>query len=71
VPLLLLGPSFFSYYSFLIHHPVDRDDWHLLAHVMASDFSVTWHFLSKRTIFFVMDQIPHPNPTRSVYMNLT
>jgi hypothetical protein len=27
---------------------------------MASDFSVTWQFLSKRTIvFLIMDQTPH------------
>jgi hypothetical protein len=27
---------------------------------MASDFSVTWQFLSKRTIDFFMDQTPRP-----------
>jgi hypothetical protein len=31
VPLLLLGSPFF---------PIIQDDWHLLAHAMASDFSV-------------------------------
>jgi hypothetical protein len=31
----------------LIHN---WDDRHLIAHAMASDFSVTWQFLSKRTI---------------------
>jgi hypothetical protein len=25
---------------FLVHHPVNRDDSHLLAHPMASDFTV-------------------------------
>jgi hypothetical protein len=39
-------PSIFSNYSFLAHHPVNRDDWHLLAHAMTSDFSVAWQFLS-------------------------
>jgi hypothetical protein len=35
-------PTIFSYYSFWIHHPVNRDDRHLLAHAMASVFSVIW-----------------------------
>jgi hypothetical protein len=39
VPLLLLGPPF-SDYSFLVHHPVNQDDRHLLARAMASNFSV-------------------------------
>jgi hypothetical protein len=47
-------PSILSDYSFRIHHPVNRDDPHLLAHAMASDFSVTWQFLSKRTIVFLL-----------------
>jgi hypothetical protein len=35
--------------------------------VMASDFSVAWQCLSKRTIvFFVTDQTPRPYPTRSL-----
>jgi hypothetical protein len=42
----------FSNYSFGVHHPVNRDDQHLLAHAMASDFSVSWQFLSKRNIVF-------------------
>jgi hypothetical protein len=33
-------PSIFSDYSFWFHHPVNQDDRHLLAHAMASDFSV-------------------------------
>jgi hypothetical protein len=52
-------PSIFSDYSFWVHHIVNRDDRHLLAHAMASDFSVAWQCLSKRTIvFFVKDQTP-------------
>jgi hypothetical protein len=50
VPLLLLGPPFFSDYSFWIHHLVNWDDRHLLAHAMASDFSFAWQCLSKRTV---------------------
>jgi hypothetical protein len=46
------GPSIFSDYSFRVHHPVNWDDQQLLAHAMASDFSVTWQWLSKRTIGF-------------------
>jgi chemotaxis regulatin CheY-phosphate phosphatase CheZ len=34
----------FSDYSFHVHHPVNQDDRHLLAHAMASDFSVAWPF---------------------------
>jgi hypothetical protein len=49
---LLLGPPFFSVYSFGVHHLVNWDDRHLLAHAMASDFSVTWQCLSKRLIVF-------------------
>jgi hypothetical protein len=41
LPLLLLSPSLFSDYSFLLHHPVNKEDRHL-AHAMASDFTVTW-----------------------------
>jgi hypothetical protein len=41
-------------YSFCIPHPVNRDDQHLLAHALASDISVTWQFLSKRTLGFLL-----------------
>jgi hypothetical protein len=40
MPLLLLGPPFFSDYSFWAHHLANLDDRHLFAHAMASDFSV-------------------------------
>jgi hypothetical protein len=40
VPLLLLGPPFFLIILFWVHHVVNQDDRHLLAHAMASDFSV-------------------------------
>jgi hypothetical protein len=36
--LLLLGPPLF----FLCPPPFNWDDWELLAHAMASDFSVAW-----------------------------
>jgi hypothetical protein len=42
----------FSDYSFWVHRLVNRDDRHLLAHAMSSDFSVAWQCLSKRTIGF-------------------
>jgi hypothetical protein len=62
-----LGPPFFSDYSFWVHHLVNRDDRHLLAHALASDFSAAWQCLSKRTIgFFITDQTPCPYPTRSL-----
>jgi hypothetical protein len=55
VSLLLLGPPLFYNYSFRVHHLVNRDDRHLLAHAMASDFSVTWQCLSKRTIGLLLN----------------
>jgi hypothetical protein len=60
VPLLLLDPPFIQIF-FLVHHLVNWDDRQLLAHAMASDFSVAWQCLSKRTIvFFITDQTPCP-----------
>jgi hypothetical protein len=47
-------PSIFSDYSFWVHHLVNQDDRQLLAHAMASDFSVAWQCLSKRTIGFLL-----------------
>jgi hypothetical protein len=49
----LLGPPFFLFNLFGSTIPVKRDDLHLLAHAMASDFSDAWQFLSKRTIGYV------------------
>jgi hypothetical protein len=67
VPFLLLGSPIYSDNPFLVHHPVNQDDQHLLAHAMASDFTVAWQFFSKRTIvFLVTDQIPCPYLTRSL-----
>jgi hypothetical protein len=43
-------PSIFSNYSFWVHHLVNLDDRQILAHAMASDFSVARQCLSKRTI---------------------
>jgi hypothetical protein len=34
------GPSIFSDCSFQVHQPVNQEERHLLAHAMASDFSV-------------------------------
>jgi hypothetical protein len=48
----LFSSSALHFYSILVHHPVNRDDWHLLARAMASDFTVAWQFFSKRTIVF-------------------
>jgi hypothetical protein len=57
-------PSIFFIIPFRVHHLVNQDDWHLLALAMASDFSVAWQCLSKRTIvFFVTDQTPRRNST--------
>jgi hypothetical protein len=39
MPLLPLDPTFFSIILFLVHHPANWDDQHLLAREMASDFT--------------------------------
>jgi hypothetical protein len=52
VPLVLIGPPFFPIILFGVHHLVNQDDRHFHAHAMASDYSVAWQFLSKRTIGF-------------------
>jgi hypothetical protein len=68
VPLLLLAPLFFSHYLYQVHHLVNQDDQHLLAHAMASDFSVAWQCLSKRTVgFLVTDQTPRPETIDFVF----
>jgi hypothetical protein len=67
-PCAITPPQFFSDYSFLVHHPVNRDDQKLLAHAMASDFTVAWQF-SQREQFF-MNQTPCPYPTRSLSAQL-
>jgi hypothetical protein len=33
---------------------------HLLAHAMASDFTVAWHYSQREQLFFVMDQSQRP-----------
>jgi hypothetical protein len=64
-PLCLSSSSALHFFRlfFLVHHFVNQDDQHLLTHAMASDFSVAWQCLSKRTIgfFFVTDQTPRPS----------
>jgi hypothetical protein len=50
--------ALFSDYSFWVHHLVNRDDRHLLAHAMASDFSVAWQFQR--------DQTPRPYQAESL-----
>jgi hypothetical protein len=53
----------FSNYSFWVHHLVNWDVRQLLAHAVASDFSVS---PKENSWFFVTDQTPHPYPTRSL-----
>jgi hypothetical protein len=48
-PLCLTSSSdlhFFNY-SVRVHHPVNRDDWHLLAHAMAHYVTFGQHFIAK------------------------
>jgi hypothetical protein len=42
----------FSDYSFLVHHPVNRDGLQLLAHAMASDFTATRQFSQREHLVF-------------------
>jgi hypothetical protein len=52
-PLCLSSSALhFSYYSFLVHHPVNQDDRHLLACAMASDSTVAWQFSQREQLFF-------------------
>jgi hypothetical protein len=54
----------FSDYSFLLHHHVNRDDLHLLARAMASDFSVALNFdLKKINMLLSGDDTTAPHPT--------
>jgi hypothetical protein len=59
VPLLLLGPPFFPIILFGSTTLLTRDERQLLTHAMASDFSVAWQCLSKRTIFVTDQSPPH------------
>jgi hypothetical protein len=47
---LFLGPPFV--HIFLVHHPVNRDDRHLLALAMASDFTVALQYSQREQLFF-------------------
>jgi hypothetical protein len=58
-PFLLLSPAFFRLF-FLCQPPFNLDDRQLLAHAMASDFSVAWQFPKKTISLIIMDQTPHP-----------
>jgi hypothetical protein len=49
---LLLSPTFFAYYFFLVHHPVNWDDRHILANAMAYDFTVALQFSQREQSFF-------------------
>jgi hypothetical protein len=53
-PLCLSSSSahHFSDHSFCVHYPVNRDDRHLLAHAMVSDFSVARQFSQREQLFF-------------------
>jgi hypothetical protein len=50
---LLLVPPFFSDYSFLVHHPINRDDRQLLAHARVSDFTVACQFSQREQSLYV------------------
>jgi hypothetical protein len=58
-------PSIFSHYSFFVHHPVNRDDRHLLALAMASGFSVTRQFSQREKLVFRYGSNSKPLSNRS------
>jgi hypothetical protein len=65
-PLLLLGPTFFSDYSFCVRNPLTgmtgsslHMQWPLTSQLQGS-------FLKENNCFFVTDQTPYPFPTRSL-----
>jgi hypothetical protein len=52
-PLRLFSSSsvlHFAKYSFLVHHPVNLDNQHLLVHALASDFTVAWQFSQREQL---------------------
>jgi hypothetical protein len=69
VALLLLSPSFFSDYSFWVHHPTT-----LLTGMTGNSLHMQWPLTSqshgsvsqRQQLFFGMDQTPCPYPTRSL-----
>jgi hypothetical protein len=69
-PMCLSSSSALRDYTFWFHHPVNRDDRHLLAHAMASDFSFAVQCLSKRTIVFSL-RIKLHTQHLCMYVNLS
>jgi hypothetical protein len=55
-PLCLSSSSalHFCDYSFLVHHPLNWDDRHLLACAMVSDFSAAWQFFQPKSFLIVL-----------------
>jgi hypothetical protein len=47
-------PSIFSYYSFLVHRPVNWDDRHLSESAVASDFLVAWQFSRREQLVLLL-----------------
>jgi hypothetical protein len=54
----LICNCFFDY-SFLVQHPANWDDQHLLECAMASDFSVAWQFSQREQLLFFKLRIKH------------
>jgi hypothetical protein len=46
-------PTIFSNYSILAYRPVNRDDWHLFAHPVTSDFTVHGSFSHREQLFLL------------------
>jgi hypothetical protein len=56
-PLCLFSSSalhLFQLLFFLVHYPVNWDDRHLLAHALASDFTVSRQFSQREQLFFLL-----------------
>jgi hypothetical protein len=45
-------PFIFSGYSFLVHHPVNQNDWQILAYAMASGLTIAWQFSQRGHLVF-------------------
>jgi hypothetical protein len=55
-------------YSFLVHHCVNRDDRHLLAHAMASGFTVAWQYSQREQLFFCYGSNSMPDFLKSLFL---
>jgi hypothetical protein len=71
VPLLLLhSTSFFLMILFLYTTLLTRDDRHLLAHAMASDFTVAWQCSQREQLFFLWIKLHAPKHPIHIHIHI-